>query len=146
VGINYYWTNQWEIDRPDEPLPMDDERLAPVGDLIRSVWRRYRRPMIISETSHVEHMRGPWLRYVVEEAESVRAEGIPLHGICIYPIIGMPEWHEQEVWVRMGLWDCVPDSDGKLQRVPEPTVFYEYFDAATRFWEIEHEREPQPFR
>src|ERR1044072_1837266 len=84
VGINYYWTNQWEIDLTGEPLSMDDPRLTPLGDLIRSVWERYRRPMIISETSHVEHMRGPWLRYVGDEVEAVRAEGIPLEGICIY--------------------------------------------------------------
>ncbi len=139
VGINYYWTNQWEIDKPDAPLAMDDERLWPVRDLIRSVWHRYRRPMIISETSHVERQRGPWLRYVVDEVEAVRAEGIPLNGICLYPVLGMPEWHEPEVWVRMGLWDCVPDGQ-ELRRVPDAEVFCEYYEAVKRFAEIEKER------
>jgi hypothetical protein len=137
VGINYYWTNQWEIDRTDEPLAMDDPRLTPLRDLVRGVWDRYRRPMIISETSHVEHMRGPWLRYVVDEIEAVRADSIPLEGICIYPVLGMPEWHERETWVRMGLWDCVPNGRGRLKRVPDPIVFEEYFEAARRFAEIE---------
>jgi beta-glucosidase/6-phospho-beta-glucosidase/beta-galactosidase len=141
VGINYYWTNQWEIDRTGEPLAMDDARLTPVRDLIRKVWERYRRPMIISETSHVEHMRGPWLRYVVEEVEAARAEDIPLNGICIYPVLGMPEWHEPEVWVRMGMWDCVPNASGRLQRIPDPVVFEEYFDAVRRFGEIESTRQ-----
>lgn len=140
VGLNYYWTNQWEIDRTGEPLAMDDERLWPVRDLIRSAWHRYRRPMIVSETSHVEHMRGPWLRYMVEEAEAVRREGIPLHGVCIYPVLGMPEWHEPDVWVRMGLWDCVPDRNGTLRRVPDEEVFGEYFEAVARFGEMETER------
>lgn len=140
VGINYYWTNQWEIDRAGEPLAMEDERLCALADLIRSVWKRYRRPMIISETSHVEKMRGPWLRYVVDEVESVRDEGIPLQGICLYPVIGMPEWHEPEVWVRMGLWDCIPDKDGNLRRVPDSEMLGEYMEARTRLLEREAER------
>jgi hypothetical protein len=137
VGINYYWTNQWEIDRPEEPLSMEDPRLTPLRNLVRDIWERYRRPMIISETSHLEQLRGPWLRYVVDEVEAVRAEAIPLEGICIYPVLGMPEWHERETWVRMGLWDCVPDGHGTLRRVPDPVVFEEYFEAAKRFGELE---------
>jgi hypothetical protein len=137
VGINYYWTNQWEIDRTDEPLAMDDPRLTPLRDIVRAVWERYGQPMIISETSHVEHMRGPWLRYVVEEIEALRIKSVPLEGICIYPVLGMPEWHEREVWVRMGLWDCIADGRGHLRRVPDAVVFEEYFDAARRFREIE---------
>ncbi|HET6513364.1 MAG TPA: hypothetical protein VFH43_14325, partial [Candidatus Kapabacteria bacterium] len=23
----------------------------------------------------------------------------------LYPILGMPEWHEQDEWTRLGLWD-----------------------------------------
>ena len=55
------------------------------------------------------------------------------------PVLGMPEWHEPETWVRMGLWDCVPD--GKtLRRVPDSQVFGEYYEAVKRFGEIEKER------
>jgi hypothetical protein len=28
-----------------------------------------------------------------------------LAGICLYPVLGMPEWHDRERWTRMGLWD-----------------------------------------
>lgn len=140
IGMNYYWTNQWELGRAEEPLSMDDPRLSSVSDLIRYVWRRYGRPMIISETSHVEHMRGPWLHYIVEEVETVRAEDIPLQGVCLYPILGMPEWHEPDVWVRMGLWDCVPDQSGRLRRVPHEPVFEEYREATRHFAESERAR------
>ena len=31
--------------------------------------------------------------------------GIPLRGVCLYPILGMPEWHDQKRWTQMGLWE-----------------------------------------
>ena len=113
VGINYYWTNQWEWraePAPDgriPPLADDDPRRLPLAELVRSVWDRYGHDLIISETAHVGENRGPWLSEVVQEAEAMLADGIPLRGVCLYPILGMPEWHEPEVWTPMGLWDPV---------------------------------------
>jgi hypothetical protein len=48
---------------------------------------------------------------------SLADEGVPLRGICLYPILGMPEWHERSVWTRMGLWD-LEERDGMLERKP----------------------------
>jgi hypothetical protein len=113
VGINYYWTNQWEWRvalMPDgrvPPLADDDPRRVPLSALIRSVWERYRHELIISETAHVGENRGPWLREVTREAEATLNAGVPLRGVCLYPILGMPEWHEPDVWTPMGLWDPV---------------------------------------
>jgi hypothetical protein len=113
VGINYYWTNQWEwrvAPLPDgrvPPLNDDDPRRVLLSDLVRSVWDRYGHQLIISETAHVGDNRGPWLREVTREAEAVLASGVPLRGVCLYPILGMPEWHEPNVWTPMGLWDPV---------------------------------------
>ena len=39
-GINYYWTNQWELGREGVPLGDDDPRRVPLADLVRTVWRR----------------------------------------------------------------------------------------------------------
>ncbi|MFN4141751.1 glycoside hydrolase [Aestuariivirga sp.] len=113
VGINYYWTNQWEWGR--EPLPdgrippLDDldPRRATLGELVRSVHQRYGHELIISETAHVGEERAPWLLEVAQQSEVLLREGIPLRGVCLYPILGMPEWHEPEVWTPMGLWDPV---------------------------------------
>lgn len=113
VGINYYWTNQWEwgaapgADGCIPPLADDDPRRVPLSRLIAGVWKRYRHEILITETAHVGERRGPWLREVARQAERVLDEGIPLRGICLYPILGMPEWHAADVWTPMGLWDPV---------------------------------------
>jgi hypothetical protein len=142
VGVNYYWTNQWEIGREDCPLPTDDPRRWPLARLLRQVWRRYGGELLVTETSHVEDMRPIWLRTVADECEKLLDEGIPLRGVCLYPILGMPEWHEPEVWVHMGLWDLV-DGPGGLRRELYPPML-DALRAAQRleqkfaeFWRVE---------
>jgi hypothetical protein len=94
---------------------LHDPRHVHLAELLRGVWRRYGAEMLVTETSHVGEMRSFWLRSVADECEKLLDEGIPLRGVCLYPILGMPEWHEPETWTRMGLWDLVPRA-GKLER------------------------------
>jgi hypothetical protein len=107
VGINYYWTNQWEMGKEELALHDFDPRLVPLRTLVRNVWHRYGGELLITETSHVDEKRAGWVNYVAAEAEALIEEGIPLRGVCLYPILGMPEWHEPERWTTMGLWDIV---------------------------------------
>ncbi|HEX4950753.1 MAG TPA: glycoside hydrolase [Blastocatellia bacterium] len=115
VGINYYWTNQWEW--CGSTLPEDDARRVPLSDLIRAVWQRYRAPMLITETSHLEDARALWWHNLKEEVTTLLHEQVPLHGVCLYPILSMPEWHARNEWARLGLWD-LEASNGRLARVP----------------------------
>lgn len=116
VGVNYYWTNQWEIGCEECPLHFDDPRRWPFSRLLRQVWRRYGGDLLVTETSHVDDMRPIWLRTVADECEKLLEEGVPLRGVCLYPILGMPEWHDQTVWTQMGLWDLVPHPHGLLRK------------------------------
>ena len=116
VGINYYWTNQWEIGRPGEPLSLTDPRGWSLGKLVLETWRRYGVDVAVTETSHVDEARPAWLREVAGESAWLLDEGVPLRGVCLYPVLGMPEWHDRERWTRMGLWDLEP-YDGRLERV-----------------------------
>lgn len=118
VGVNYYWTNQWEHTKPGIPLSEDDERLWSVGDLVRWVWHRYGGEVCITETAHGGENRAPFLFSLGKEAEALVRSGVPLTGVCLYPILGMPEWHEPEQWARLGLWDLMPGESGTLERVP----------------------------
>lgn len=109
IGINYYWTNQWEIGREDVPLAPGDPRAVSLAVLVDQVWKRYGAVMIISETGHVGDSRAGWARELAGEVATILARGIPLRGACLYPIIGMPSWHDPETWLHMGLWDVVGD-------------------------------------
>lgn len=105
VGLNYYWTNQWVLGQEGTPLADDDPRRLPLADLVRRAWRRYGAPIVITETSALGEARAPWVHELSAMAEELLAEGVALGGICLYPILGMPEWHAQDEWTRMGLWD-----------------------------------------
>jgi hypothetical protein len=117
IGINYYWTNQWEWGappRPDgviPPLADDDPRRWRLNDLVRRVWERYGGEVMLTETSHIGDNRGRWLREVAEESELLLRDGVPIRGACLYPILGMPEWHDPDIWTPMGLWDPVCHRD-----------------------------------
>jgi hypothetical protein len=132
VGVNYYWTNQWEHTRPGEYLCPGDPRLTMVSDLLCDVSGRYGGDLLITETAHVGPRRAAWLRYVAEEARIALRRGVRLHGICLYPILGMPEWHEPEVMVRMGLWDLEQGENG-LERVPDEELLGTLLDEMSRW-------------
>ena len=113
IGVNYYWTCQWEWGMPPDaegavpPLADDDPRRLSLADLLRGVWQRYRRPILLAETGHWGDARPGWLRRVGAAAEELHAEGVPLLGVCLYPIIGMTDWHQPTRWMPLGLWDRV---------------------------------------
>jgi hypothetical protein len=105
VGLNYYWTNQWELGREGAPLADNDARRVPLADLVRTTWQRYKTDVVITETSALGTARAPWIHELSTLAEQLLEEGVALRGICLYPILSMPEWHSRDQWARMGLWD-----------------------------------------
>jgi beta-glucosidase/6-phospho-beta-glucosidase/beta-galactosidase len=119
IGVNFYHANQWEY--PDQRLRWEDTprdpRWIPLHRLLAEVHTRYGRPMLISETSHFGAGRSRWLREVAAEASEARAAGVPLEGLCIYPIIDRPDWDDPSLWHNSGLWDLRRAEDGRLERV-----------------------------
>ncbi|WP_210493375.1 glycoside hydrolase [Microvirga antarctica] len=135
VGINYYWTNQWEW-RVEPlscgtipPLEDGDSRRLKLRDLVRTVSGRYGGDLMITETSHVGDKRGPWLQEVAQEAEALLREGVPLHAVCLYPILGMPEWHSPADWTPMGLWDPASQAEPHGERIAHQPMLDAFRDA-----------------
>ena len=122
AGLNYYWTNQWELGREGVPLADDDPRRVPLADLIRTVWRRYSCEVVLTETSALGEARAPWIHELSTMAEHLLAEGVPLGGICLDPILGMPEWHARDQWARMGLWDLEREQNVLKRRACAPMM------------------------
>jgi beta-glucosidase/6-phospho-beta-glucosidase/beta-galactosidase len=118
VGANNYSFGQMEYREqgPHQALDPGDERIMPLCDLLHLVWERYRRPMIIGETSGLGHGRAAWLKDVMEESLAAVNQGIDLHGICLFPAVDMPDWHTGK-WLHNGICDLV-ESGGDLKRVP----------------------------
>ena len=122
VGINYYWTNQWVLGHDEKPLPEDHPLRMPLRDLVRRVYLRYGGDLLITETAHVDDMRAKWLNYVEDEVEALLRERVPLRGVCLYPILGMPEWHDQTRWTQMGLWELEQCESELARRVCKPML------------------------
>jgi beta-glucosidase/6-phospho-beta-glucosidase/beta-galactosidase len=131
VGFNNYSFGQMEY-RPEGPhaaLEPGDPRIRPLCDLIEEGWKRYRRPVIVAETSGLEGGRDDWLNDVVTESLAAVNRGVDLHAVCMFPAVDMPNWHTGE-WLKNGIADVVRQPDGTLTRAP----FQPYVDAL-RQWQ-----------
>jgi beta-glucosidase/6-phospho-beta-glucosidase/beta-galactosidase len=111
LGINHYHSGQWEV-CTEERLwwHLRDPRRRPLSRLLANAWQRYRRPMLIAETGHVGSGRAAWLHEVADEVIRARASGVPVGGICLYPLVDRPDWNEAGHWHHSGLWDVDPGS------------------------------------
>jgi beta-glucosidase/6-phospho-beta-glucosidase/beta-galactosidase len=120
VGVNFYHDNQWEVPGGRKihwHLKPRDRRWVPFNQLIRGAYERYQRPIIIGETSHVGSGRAAWIRELTDEVLIAVYSGLPLEGICLYPIIDRFEWNDPAHWHNSGLWDFDIQPDGTFRRV-----------------------------
>jgi len=116
VGVNYYPHNQWWLHpnvgfNPEFAIPRGHPHYRPFREILAEVHARYGRPLLIAETGAGDEERPHWLRYVGEETRAALAAGVPLEGICLYPIVNFP-WWDDERHLDNGLWDYPPDESG----------------------------------
>jgi len=108
IGCNYYSNNQWihggPTLRPEHPL------YRPFRHLLNEVYERYHRPIFIGETGAEDDYRVDWIRYIGSEVAATVEMGIPVEGVCLYPIFNHPGW-DNERHCHNGLWDYL-DADG----------------------------------
>jgi hypothetical protein len=92
VGVNYYLHNQW-VDG-DLPIGVNHPQYRPLSDLLRRVYERYHRPLFVSETGIEGDLRPSWLRVIGHEIVAAQKAGIPVEGICLYPVLDYPGWDD----------------------------------------------------
>jgi beta-glucosidase/6-phospho-beta-glucosidase/beta-galactosidase len=120
VGVNFYHDNQWEVPGGEKihwHIHPRDDRWVPLHKLLLGAQQRFERPMIIGETSHVGVGRAEWIRELTDEVILAVTAGLPLEGICLYPIIDRFEWDNPQHWHNSGLWDFAIEPDGTFRRV-----------------------------
>jgi beta-glucosidase/6-phospho-beta-glucosidase/beta-galactosidase len=120
MGVNFYHDNQWEHPGGRKVawhIKPRDPRWVPFHLLFKHAYERYRRPIFVAETSHVGSGRAEWLRELSAEIELAIEAGVPVEGVCLYPIIDRFEWDDPAHWHNSGLWDFTRDAGGNFVRV-----------------------------
>lgn len=102
VSVNFYDRNQWVHNGPH--LRPGHALYRPFREILRDVHERYERPVFVAETGAEGEVRPLWLRYVGREARAALRAGIPLEGVCLYPILNHPGWDDDR-HCHCGLWD-----------------------------------------
>lgn len=103
IGVNYYYNGQIEFNGEALCWKTPDPRRIPFSKMLEAVWERYGQPLIISETGHFDDERAKWLDEVLGEVKQALDAGIPVQGVCIYPILDRPCWHDPDMFIRTGL-------------------------------------------
>ncbi len=130
VGVNYYHSGQWEA-VTEERLDWSgrDPRRVRFSGLLHEAWQRYRRPLVIAETSHVGSGRAAWLNEIADETAQAQRLGAHVDGICLYPLIDRHDWSNPRHWHRSGLWDASSDADPDPPAQPQRLLQLEYAEA-----------------
>jgi beta-glucosidase/6-phospho-beta-glucosidase/beta-galactosidase len=130
VGVNHYHSGQWEVLTEKRLLWHEqDPRRRPLSHLLRDTWRRYGRPLMVAETSHIGIGRAEWLREVIAEVRQARRAGVPLSGVCLYPLIDRTDWDDVAHWHNSGLWDVTPRPTAQDPHPFARTLCAEYAEA-----------------
>ena len=134
IGLNLYpmFSNKRLIRTP-RGLRGQMRYASPIltSQLARLYWKRYQKPIMITETAsrHTVGRRQQWLKGSVAAIRKVRSQGVPVVGYTWWPVFGLIRWAYRQgqqpigsYIEQMGLWDLQQDSDGKFQRVHTPLV------------------------
>jgi len=108
LGVNYYNDNQWR--HPSgRRIFRRHKTYQPFHEILENFYARYKKPILIAETGIEDEARPEWFRYIFEQAKIAEGRGVPVQGICLYPIINHPGWDDDR-HCRNGLWDYADES------------------------------------
>jgi hypothetical protein len=115
VGVNYYPNNQWILDGPT--IERGSALHRPFRDLLREAYGRYGRPLVVAETGAAGEERGPWLAHVGDEVRAAIRAGVPVLGVCLYPILDYPGWDDDR-HCEVGLWGYADETGERPIHLP----------------------------
>lgn len=123
IGGNYYIYNQEWITGDDpldeschEMIPWNSKGRISLADILQEVYDRYQRPIVLTETGSWGDTRVHWWKRSLKEMDEALERGLPIKGICAYPIVDRRDWSEGHL-TNSGFWDFKPN-DPSCKRVP----------------------------
>jgi beta-glucosidase/6-phospho-beta-glucosidase/beta-galactosidase len=111
IGVNYYIHNQFVWG--GQMIVPSDPRYRHVSTMLQELYARYRRPVFVAETGIEDDTRPAWLRYMCKEVMTAMAAGVPVEGVCLYPIVNHPGWDDDR-HCHNGMFDYA-DASGERQ-------------------------------
>ena len=107
IGLNYYFHNQWRYPSRRK-IALGHAEYRPFSEILQEYHKRYNRPILIAETGIEDEKRPEWFKYVCEQTRVALANGVPIEGVCLYPIVNHPGWADNR-HCHNGLWDYADD-------------------------------------
>ena len=109
IGVNYYIHNQFVWG--GHMIVPSDPRYRHVSTMLQEVYSRFDLPIFIGETGIEDDTRPAWLRYMCKEVVAAISAGVPVEGVCLYPVVNHPGWDDDRHCYN-GLFDYA-DSGGE---------------------------------
>jgi len=132
IGANFYPDNQWY--HRGNTIPLGHHAYRCLHQLLADVHARYGKPLLISETGAEGGGRPYWLHHVAAEVMHARTNGVPVEGICLYPILDYHGWDNDRI-CKVGLLS-MPDAHGArthcaplLEELRRQQALFERFDS-----------------
>lgn len=111
IGVNFYDRNEWM--NHGKTLRRSDPLYRPFHAILQEVWNRYNVPIFVAETGTEDAQRPEWFAYICEEVRLATKAGVPMQGVCLYPIVNHPGWDDDRHCYN-GLLDY-PGSNGERE-------------------------------
>lgn len=137
LGYNYYYDNQWIASSHkylDWQLQGIDSRIMPLNQLLQMVHKRYNCPVVLTETSHPKEDRPQWIEMIGTQCSIALEAGIPLWGVCWYPVLDRPDWDHLSDWHHSGIWDITIENSTLERRIYQPV--------ADSLWKVQNKMQP----
>ena len=93
IGFNHYPHNQWIWEGPQ--IGPEDHRFRRLASLLRDASHRFGKPLMLAETGAEEPRGDAWLAYVAEEVGHALDAGVPVEGVCVYPVMDYLGWDNE---------------------------------------------------